>query len=143
MKAITLTQPWATLVAIGAKRLETRSWRTSYRGPLAIHAAKGFGSREEFVAMCRQPLFARALVAAGFQTPASLPLGAVVATCQLVNVHRTEEIRDSLGEQERAFGGYDDGRFAWELEEVRALPVPIAARGAQQLWEWDGGPSQL
>ena len=42
MKALTLTQPWATLVAIGAKRIETRSWRTSYRGPLAIHAAKGF-----------------------------------------------------------------------------------------------------
>ncbi len=42
MKALTLTQPWATLVAIGAKCIETRSWRTSYRGPLAIHAAKGF-----------------------------------------------------------------------------------------------------
>lgn len=38
MKAITLMQPWATLVAIGAKRLETRSWSTNYRGPLAIHA---------------------------------------------------------------------------------------------------------
>lgn len=44
MKALTLTQPYATLVAIGEKRLETRSWRTSYRGPLAIHAAKGWMS---------------------------------------------------------------------------------------------------
>ena len=42
MKVLTLTQPWATLVAIGAKRIETRSWSTKYRGPLAIHAAKGF-----------------------------------------------------------------------------------------------------
>jgi hypothetical protein len=42
MKALTLTQPWATLVAIGAKTIETRSWPTSYRGPLAIHAAKGY-----------------------------------------------------------------------------------------------------
>ncbi len=40
MKAITLHQPWATLVAVGAKRIETRSWATSYRGPLAIHAAR-------------------------------------------------------------------------------------------------------
>ncbi len=39
MKAITLWQPWASLVAIGAKTIETRSWATSYRGPLAIHAA--------------------------------------------------------------------------------------------------------
>jgi hypothetical protein len=40
MKAITLHQPWATLVAIEQKKIETRSWPTSYRGPLAIHAAK-------------------------------------------------------------------------------------------------------
>lgn len=39
MKAITLWQPWASLVAIGAKTIETRSWATKYRGPLAIHAA--------------------------------------------------------------------------------------------------------
>ena len=43
MKVLTLTQPWATLVAIGAKRIETRSWATKYRGPLLIHAAAGLG----------------------------------------------------------------------------------------------------
>lgn len=42
MRAITLTQPWSSLVARGQKKIETRSWQTSYRGPLAIHAAKGF-----------------------------------------------------------------------------------------------------
>lgn len=42
MKAISLTQPWATLVHLGAKRVETRSWYTSYRGQLVIHAAKGY-----------------------------------------------------------------------------------------------------
>ena len=40
MKALTLYQPWATLIAIGAKKIETRSWGTNYRGPLAIHAGK-------------------------------------------------------------------------------------------------------
>lgn len=40
MKAITLWQPWASLIAIGAKKYETRSWKTNYRGPIAIHAAK-------------------------------------------------------------------------------------------------------
>jgi hypothetical protein len=143
VKTITLTQPWATLVAIGAKRFETRSWQTRYRGPLAIHAAKGYGSKEEFVWTCRQPLFARALVAAGFKTPAALPLGAVVATCELHAVYRVEEVRDGLSEEERAFGGYEDGRYAWMLREVRALPAPIPANGALSLWQWDGGPSQL
>lgn len=50
MKALSLTQPWASLIAIGAKRVETRSWSTNHRGPVAIHAAKGF------------PKFARDLV---------------------------------------------------------------------------------
>lgn len=49
MKAITLTEPWATLVAIGAKQIETRSWPTSYRGPVAIHAAKGMTLRDQEV----------------------------------------------------------------------------------------------
>lgn len=39
MKAITIWQPWASLLACGAKQYETRSWATSYRGPIAIHAA--------------------------------------------------------------------------------------------------------
>ncbi len=43
MRGLTLTQPWASLVALGAKTLETRSWKTNYRGLLAIHAAQGLG----------------------------------------------------------------------------------------------------
>ena len=44
MKALTLLQPWASLIAIGAKKIETRSWATKYRGPLAIHAAKNYNT---------------------------------------------------------------------------------------------------
>lgn len=40
MKAITVWQPWASLLASGRKKYETRSWATSYRSPIAIHAAK-------------------------------------------------------------------------------------------------------
>lgn len=40
MKAITIWQPWASLLAHGMKQYETRSWATKYRGPIAIHAAK-------------------------------------------------------------------------------------------------------
>lgn len=40
MWALTLRQPWASLVAIGVKQVETRSWTTAYRGPLAIHSSK-------------------------------------------------------------------------------------------------------
>jgi hypothetical protein len=40
MKAITILQPWASLIACGAKQIETRRWATSYRGPIAIHTGK-------------------------------------------------------------------------------------------------------
>ena len=137
MKAITLTQPWATLVAIGAKKIETRSWRTSYRGPLAIHAAKGFpkSARE----LCRGNPFHAALHAAGWASKSysgELPLGVVLATCTLVDcvfIRRVEPVSDL----ERAFGDYSDGRYAWMLANVVPLPTPISAKGALGLWEWE------
>jgi len=58
MKALTLTQPWATLIACGAKRIETRSWATDFRGRIAIHAAKGlspFGGKRGFQEQCAMP----------------------------------------------------------------------------------------
>lgn len=55
MKTFSLMQPWAMLVALGAKRLETRSWQTHYRGPLAIHAS-GHLSFENASFCCKEPL---------------------------------------------------------------------------------------
>ncbi len=40
IKAISLHQPWASLIAMGLKKFETRSWLTNYRGKLVICAAK-------------------------------------------------------------------------------------------------------
>jgi hypothetical protein len=94
VKAITLWQPWAQLVALGAKRLETRSWSTKYRGPLAIHAAQAFptGSR----AMVGEPEFFGALrTPDGFRYHEhNLPRGAVVAVAQLVAVCEIVELAE-------------------------------------------------
>lgn len=151
MKAITLTQPWATLVAVGAKRYETRSWPTSYRGPLAIHAAKGLnpiGGEVGLRAFVQSSPFWRALSGGKPLTPANLeavaaglPRGAVVATCELGNVHRTEELfltAEALARGEEQFGDWSPGRFAWWLKDVEALPEPVLVGGQLGLWEWDG-----
>ena len=89
MKTITLTQPWATLIAVGAKRIETRSWSTGYRGPIAIHAAKGLADMSEqdlAELVAYEPFFtalgpARKVDAGGLLT--DLPRGKVVAIAQL------------------------------------------------------------
>ena len=133
MKALTLTQPWATLVALGHKKVETRSWSTSYRGPLAIHAAKGFPADAR--------AFAEEERALG-RVPAQLPLGAVVATARLVAVRPTFDVAPELMGLELRLGNYARGRFAWLLEDVVALPEPIPAKGALQLWTWEpDGPA--
>jgi hypothetical protein len=154
MKAITLHQPWATLVAIGAKQIETRSWGTAYRGPLAIHAGKhtGYIKMKGADYLCDEEPFYSVLMNAGFVwTSGPLPLGCVVATCNLVDVKRIDEAIAfpacqsysahgrtwSLGEQERAFGNYAVGRYMWLLEDIQMLPVPIPAKGSQGFWEWD------
>ena len=125
MKAITLTQPWATLVAIGVKQIETRSWRTFYRGPLAIHAGKKFSPR--FDSQIRKVLDANSIY--------ELPTGVIVATCTLVRIIRIYP--DNVPPApEFYFGDYTAGRWAWHLSDVVALAKPIPARGSLGLWEY-------
>lgn len=125
MKALTLTQPWASLVALGLKRVETRSWSTWYTGPLAIHAAKGFP------AAARR--FAEEECALGC-VPARLPFSAIVATCRLVGCWLTEEVAPIVGVLERRLGDYTPGRWAFELEGIRPLRKPVYCRGMLGLW---------
>lgn len=129
MKAITLAQPWATLIAIGAKRVETRSWRTNYRGPLAIHASKALPAFQ----------FRNVLEAHGFHGFYELPFGAVIATCTLVWIVRICP-DNTPPTPEFYYGDYTPGRWAWYLSEVKALAVPMPARGKLGLWEWEGVP---
>lgn len=144
MKALTLTQPWATLVAIGAKRIETRGWKTDYRGPLAIHAAKGWTEEMVKLSMRGEP-FHSVLTAAGYPLFSLLPRACVVATCVLVDCRPitadskewgTNGVLWPLDDQERAFGDYAPGRYAWLLADVQPLAEPVPARGALSLWEW-------
>ena len=125
IKAITLWQPWATLVAIGAKCIETRSWRTKHRGLLAIHAAKRFTHQ-----VVETEPFVGALA-----DVTQFPLGTIVAVCNLADcVQVTENNRP--GEPELSFGDYTLGRWMWILEDVIAFD-PLLARGRQGLWTWN------
>lgn len=133
MKCLTLWQPWATLVAISAKRIETRSWSTNYRGPLAIHAAK---SKDGHLNARRNP-FLYALTIGGYSEFEDLPFGMVLAVVDLVDVLPATDVRNVISRHELAFGDFSDGRYAWLLDSPRRLPGPRPARGKQGLWTWD------
>ena len=132
MRTISLWQPWSTLIAIGAKQYETRSWNVSFRGEIAIHAARTANQ----LPIAKMKPFCDVLAAAGFAHPSMLPLGTVLCVATLVDCFRSEDIRQFLSDQEKAFGDYGPGRYAWQLASVRVLATPIPARGQQGIWDW-------
>jgi len=151
--SLSLWQPWASLVAVGAKRIETRSWATDYRGWVAIHATKK--SPLECWQLCNTEPFRTALCAIDetgrFHTDGNrgvsgpdLPQGAIVAFAHLAKCARISggnptalALRLHGAEFERAFGDYTPGRVAWIFDRVVAVPEPIPASGGRGLWHWE------
>lgn len=134
MKAITLIQPWATLVMLGydIKWHETRSWSTKHRGELAIHAGAGRPCYAREAA--QSPLIAEALAAYGL-TYETLPFGALLGTVELREVHEmTPEYIAQQTPMELATGYWEPGRYAWQLEHQQAYGAPVPCRGFQQIW---------
>ena len=153
MKALSLWQPWASAIARGSKRIETRHWSTNYRGPLAIHAAARIISKSEYAWFLEQDFWRAAMDWADGYVWSPLPLGAIVAVCVLADCVPTETIPFEDLElvlssptggpvdpyapvwSERMMGDFTPGRFAWVLHDIRPLPKPIPFRGRQQLFE--------
>lgn len=136
-KALSLWQPWGTLMQLGLKRNETRGWETSYRGHLLIHAAKKWNG--ELERMCVAPPFfdplvkALGLAAASFPRK-SLPFGAILCRVRLVDCVRITPQNAPTGD-ERLFGDYTPGRFMWITDSLQVFPRPIPMNGAQGLFD--------
>ncbi|MER2126314.1 ASCH domain-containing protein [Solibacillus sp.] len=141
MKVITIKQPWATLIALGEKKFETRSWATKHRGPLAIHAGKSI-DRDA----CEYIPIKEALEKHGISNYKELPTGVILATTILTNCHKVPEEHTVEGIEfgkmlrgdEVYFGNYEAGRFAWELSEIQVIK-PVPTKGQLSLWNWDEG----
>jgi len=144
MKAITVWQPWASLQVIGQKKYETRRWATSYRGPIAIHAAKR-SVRRTIDALAEGDLGETlALFERLFPGPGELvqlSTGAIVGKAILTRCNLIDEaFVAKLTPQERALGDFTLGRYAWEFQELVSVTPPIPAKGMQGLWEWADSP---
>lgn len=133
MKALSLLQPWASLVVMGVKKIETRGWSTKYRGDILIHASTGksgniFAAQHPFKKYIKE-----------FK---QLPFGAIIGKVTVIKIIRTEELLlpdaeiNKLTMEEKAFGDYTSGRFAWMLEDAEQFKKPIPARGMLNLWEY-------
>lgn len=135
--ALSLHQPYASLVAFGAKVFETRSWGTKFKGPVVIHATKTLEYN------WRDAHFMQALHEAGIENPAKLPLGCALAVATLVDCYKAESVYPHIGDSERLFGNYAAGRVAWKFSDVKLFAQPVPARGQQYLWEWKADLPEL
>lgn len=158
MKALSLIQPYATLIMLGYKQYETRSWNTRHRGYLGIHASLGKPKWAREVAENNR--YIREALERHGLTFDTLPRGALLGTCELVETlaivgcgsaaglkrldYDTRHPQDNrpefkvpafgLSDVEVAAGDYADKRFAWKLEQVVEVPHPVACTGALGLW---------
>lgn len=118
MKAITLWQPWASLIADGRKRIETRPRPWYYIGPVAIHAGQHVdrGACKRF----------------GYD-PDTIPRGCVVAVVDKAGCVRFP----SPVAPPDDYGDFAPGRYGYLLTNVRRVMSPVRASGKQGVWDWD------
>ena len=146
MKAITLHQPWASLIAHGVKTIETRSWappRVLIGERIAIHA----GMKREQSGRLHPATHAAILDLYGIGWGDRIPMGAVVATALLENSFQFKALDGQYvslaGSPEPRqwavdpHGDFSPGRWLWMLTDIECLPAPIPARGHQRLWDWE------
>lgn len=166
MKAISLWQPWASLIAAGVKPFETRHWpppASVIGAPIAIHAAKRPPVEDEIhelLALVESGaaganVAPRALQILYDGLSGGLTLGAILCTARLqaayccgqmissdqvtITAARTRSDRPVVIQAD-PFGDYSKGRWAWHLTDVSPLPRPVRATGRQGLFTWEPSP---
>ena len=126
MKVLTIKQPWASLIMLGIKKYEFRSWQTKYRGDLLIHAGKGIDKE--------------AIKRLSKYIPKDMTTGKILGKVTLVDcVKMSPEFKEMLLKENKDI--YTDSSFkenyGWQLENVEVFDEPIEAKGKLSLWEYD------
>jgi hypothetical protein len=134
-RAISLWQPWSSLLACGAKTIETRGYSTQCRGLVAIHAAQK---------MVHVPWQEAKIIVNALDQNAQplqdedyidgLPRGVVVAVVEIYGCITAEEFKAKhphWHSAEKHFGDFTDGRFAWLTRNSYRLKEPVECKGKQ------------
>lgn len=137
-KALSLWEPWASAIRVGAKTWETRSWPTNYRGDLLICAAKHTNEvllktllEDSLWQQSLRPLRAKP---EGLVTRSDLNFGMAVAIVELRDCIQTEALHENrVVRLQQHLGDFSMGRWAWQLENIRPI-VPVPVKGRQGLF---------
>ena len=151
MYAISIWQPWASLIAEGVKVQETRSWAAPQHligKRIAIHAAKRKLTKaelRELPGMIHHDISARY----GRFWEEDVPYGAIIATAELFGVAKITGESKGWGLEgwriDKAsavtifgdiYGDYSIGRYVWGLQHITKKRDPVPERGQQGFWNW-------
>lgn len=130
MKVVSIIEPWASLIKEKVKYIETRSWKTNYRGKIYIHASlKKVPKKDErinnLITLLKDKDF---------------KYGHIIAEATLVDcIYMDEEFISKIknNNQEYICGEYSIGRYAWVLEDIKELSKPITAKGSLGIWNYN------
>ena len=122
MKAITLWQPWASLIMDVRKIVETRPMPWYYEGLVAIHA----GRRVDDAAAIRF----------GYN-PFTLPYGAILGIVRKTGLFHFEKAFEEKLYHVDEYGDFTPGRYGYPMTLVERFAVPIPAKGHQGFWAWE------
>ena len=129
MKVLSLTEPYATLIYEKKKRIETRSWKTNYRGELYIHASQTKVSKKDLEDNELMSLLENK----------NMNFGYIICKCKLVDcICMTKAFIDNIKKnnyQEYICGEYKEGRYAWILEDIEHIK-PIKAKRQLNIWNY-------
>jgi len=118
MKVLSVRQPWSYLIVAGYKDIENRTWRTSYRGPLLIHASLG-KDPEDFMPRQREYIESAGIV---IPNDNDLPRGAIVGAVTLTEVY-------SDGRDDGKNSPWFEGPYGFKMEDAVEFEQPIQCRG--------------
>lgn len=131
MRVLSIKEPFASLICEGIKHIETRSWKTNYRGEIYIHASLAKVPKNDERINCLMKML----------NDKELSMGKIICKCKLVDcVYMTEEyIKDMRENNEIEYlcGHYEVGRYSWILEDVEALDEKIEAKGRLGIWHYN------
>ena len=131
MKTLSLIQPYASMIFLGHKRIETRSWKTSYRGELYIHTSKVLDKK-----VCLNEPFS-SIINENFSSIKDIPTSQIIGKCNLVDcIEMTTENIKQLPYLERSLGIYSPGRYMWVLDDIEPIK-PLSIKGSLGIWNVD------
>ena len=129
MKVISIKEPFATLIMNGSKLIETRSWKTNYRGELYIHAS-GKSLAKEYL---KNPYVLELI------KDMDMNYGNIICKGNLVDcIYMDQKFLNEIkkNNQEYNLGLFELGRYAWVFEDIVPI-IPIEAKGKLNIWNYE------